>query len=381
MPQNIVSQWIRYMETSHRERRLHKNAELNYQESRANTPVLKSYPTRCYLEITDQCNLRCPMCGQNWFTYQRTFIPEEVLEKFKGLFPYLKDIAVFGFGESLVDKRFFDILAMIPRHINTRYVTNGLLMDRNACEKMIDLELNEISISMDAATSDTYYFVRRSKGFDKIVENIKTLVELKQQKNSRNPEIIMSYALFKRNAEEFLDFILLAHTLGVTKVSANYLIVYREDLMDESLYYHQELGNRVFREAKALAKQLGIDLFMPKSFEEAEPEESTGKLVTCYEPWEFVYFRSDGMIQPCCVNDTELGDITKQSFDEIWNGPVYQKFRKMVNTTRTNPNCAQCMGWGMRKVTDIEAHIKLLDKDGNVIGPNPDAKPGSTPVK
>jgi len=369
MPENIFTQWVKYMESQFLKKpALPNNEELNFQESRGNQPVLKSWPTRCYLEITNQCNLRCSMCGQSWFEGKRTYIPDEVLAKVRELYPHLKEISVFGFGESLVDKRFFDILSDIPDHILTKYVSNGLLITRENAEKLITQGLDELYISIDAATPETYKFVRGVQGFERIIENIRGLVELKKQLNSPTPVITMAYTFYRRTAEEFLDFIRLAHSLGVQKVSGDYLIVYRKELVEESLFFDQELGNKVFRDAKALAQELGIELVIPKSFEEARQEESTDSgMIPCYEPWEFVYFRSDGHIGPCCVNDIKLGDLNTQSFENIWNSNTYQNFRKMVNTTRSNVNCAQCMGKGMRKITDRSFHIKFLDKEGKVV--------------
>jgi len=375
MPRNIVSQWIDYLETVARKREISNNLELNFKESRANKTMVKSYPHRCYLEITNQCNLRCPMCGQSWFEGKRTYISEPVLNKIKELFPYMQEISVFGFGESLVDKRFFDILAMIPRNIRKRYVSNGILMDQKAAEKMIEYELHDLYISMDAACEDTFMFVRGQKGFERIVENIKTLTKLKKQHNAEYPQVTMAYTFFRRNAEEFLNFIDLAHSLGVKRISGDYLIVYREDLIKESLYFDQPFANQIWRRAKEKASRLGIDLAIAKSFEDAEKEEKSSKMILCYEPWEFVYFRSDGYIGPCCVNDIKLGDLNKYTFNEIWNGELYQKFRQMVNTSRNDPNCTQCMGRGMRKITDKSFHIKILDKEGAVLGPEPVLEP------
>src|ERR1700688_4361649 len=104
MPQNIISQWIDYFETTARKREITQNMELNFKESRANKTIVKSYPYRCYLEVTNQCNLRCPMCGQSWFEGKRSYVAEPILNKIKELYPYLQEISVFGFGESLVDK-------------------------------------------------------------------------------------------------------------------------------------------------------------------------------------------------------------------------------------------------------------------------------------
>jgi MoaA/NifB/PqqE/SkfB family radical SAM enzyme len=368
MPENIVAQWINYMESAFKGSNSKKNKALLLKDSRANTPSTRAYPTRCYLEITNQCNLRCSMCGQSWFEGKRTYITNEVLQKFRELYPYLEEVCVFGFGESLVDKRFFQILADIPSHIRKKYVSNGVLIDRAAAEQMIKLQLNELYISMDAATEETYYFVRGQKVFNRIIQNIQGLMELKKARNSVFPEVALSYTFYRRNLEEFLQYLDLAHSLGIKKVTGDYLIVYRQELVQESLFFDQERTNKMFKIFRQKAKELNIELNIPLAFDEAEHDEKSGELIPCYEPWEFVYFRSDGLIQPCCVNDKTLGDINTQSFGDIWNGKSYQDFRTMVNTTRKNPNCAQCMGRGMRKVTEQAFHIKILDKEGNVIG-------------
>jgi radical SAM protein with 4Fe4S-binding SPASM domain len=368
MPENIVSQWINYMETVLKDGDSKNNKALLLKDSRANAPSTRAYPTRCYLEITNQCNLRCAMCGQSWFEGKRTYIPDEVLQKFRELYPYLEEVCVFGFGESLVDKRFFQILADIPSHIRKKYVSNGVLIDQATAEKMIELQLHELYISMDAATEDTYYFVRGQKVFTRIIQNIQGLMKLKKERNVQFPEVALSYTFYRRNLEEFLQYLELAHSLGIEKVTGDYLIVYREELVQESLFFDQERTNKMFKVFRQKAKELNLELNIPPAFDEAQKDEKSGTLIPCYEPWEFVYFRSDGMIQPCCVNDKTLGDINTQSFKDVWNGEQYQKFRKMVNSSRKDPNCAQCMGRGMRKVTEKEFHIKILDKEGKVIG-------------
>jgi radical SAM protein with 4Fe4S-binding SPASM domain len=373
MPENIFTQWVRYMKTVFRAGDPAQNRELNYRESRSNKTSIKSYPHRCYLEITNQCNLRCPMCGQSWFEGKRSYIPDEVLAKIKEIYPYLQEINVFGFGESLVDKRFFNILADIPPHIRKKYVSNGLLINAEAAEKMVDLQLHELFISLDSATEETFQFIRGQKGFQRIIQNIKELNRIKKEKNSQYPIISLAYTFYRRNIEEFFQFMELAHSLEIPRITGDYLIVYRPELEQESLYYEQEKANVLFPQFRQRAKELGIVLIIPKTFEESAKEEASTQLIECYEPWEFIYFRADGKIGPCCVNDIQLGDLNTMSFDEIWNGAKYQAFRKMVNTTRKDPNCAQCMGRGMRKLTERSFHIKFLDKEGKVIkGENTD---------
>src|SRR5208283_108489 len=178
-------------------------------------------------------------------------------------------------------KQFFDILRMIPKNITKRYVSNGILMDKEAAEKLIEYELHNLYISIDAASEETFLFVRGQKGFERIVNNIKTLMQLKKERNAEFPNVTMCYTFFRRNAEEFMDFLDLAHSLGVKKVSGDYLIVYRQDLIKESLYFDQPFANDIWRRAKEKATKLGIQLTVPKSFEEAARQEKSGKMIMC----------------------------------------------------------------------------------------------------
>ncbi len=50
----------------------------------------------------------------------------------------------------------------------------------------------------------------------------------------------------------------------------------------------------------------------------------------CTEPWSGILLRWGGRVQPCCSNSTPLGDIYKDSMDEIWNGEPMQNVRRLM---------------------------------------------------
>ena len=51
----------------------------------------------------------------------------------------------------------------------------------------------------------------------------------------------------------------------------------------------------------------------------------------CRRPWSLMYFTANGPALPCCIapfslrgyENYTLGDATKQSLQDIWNGPAY----------------------------------------------------------
>ena len=72
--------------------------------------------------------------------------------------------------------------------------------------------------------------------------------------------------------------------------------------------------------------------------------------VYCQKPWtDLSNFTVDGRMDVCCIatgesqKDYALGYLAKNSFQEIWNGPVAQKFRMTVNRKgKRLPPCSRC---------------------------------------
>lgn len=64
----------------------------------------------------------------------------------------------------------------------------------------------------------------------------------------------------------------------------------------------------------------------------------------CGNPWIHAHIRLDGKVYACCYNHTVMGDLTKQSFDEIWNGTRYRSLRRSIVTGNYWKSCrrAQC---------------------------------------
>ncbi len=60
---------------------------------------------------------------------------------------------------------------------------------------------------------------------------------------------------------------------------------------------------------------------------------------SCGNPWTHVHIKSDGKVYPCCFSDEEMGDLRKQSFEEIWNGEKYQDLRQSLTQERPWASC------------------------------------------
>ena len=66
----------------------------------------------------------------------------------------------------------------------------------------------------------------------------------------------------------------------------------------------------------------------------------------CMLPWVHLYVSQFGTVAPCCVTpwdeDQSLGNVNRQSIDEIWNGPEMRLLRKKMLKDQKDKRCWQC---------------------------------------
>jgi radical SAM protein with 4Fe4S-binding SPASM domain len=62
----------------------------------------------------------------------------------------------------------------------------------------------------------------------------------------------------------------------------------------------------------------------------------------CMAPWMHLHVQAEGFVTPCCESRQQLGNINRQSFDEIWNGAAMSEVRaKMLRGERLE-GCQKC---------------------------------------
>ncbi|MDX2175798.1 MAG: radical SAM/SPASM domain-containing protein [Candidatus Sumerlaeia bacterium] len=53
---------------------------------------------------------------------------------------------------------------------------------------------------------------------------------------------------------------------------------------------------------------------------------------TCGNPWTHMHIKSDGLVYPCCFSGEVMGDLRKQSVEQIWNGEKYRDLRRSLTS-------------------------------------------------
>lgn len=189
---------------------------LGYKTSRS-----LSGPIQGTLCLTYNCNLRCEMCDlpQRHGDYHKEGrVPFEFNDWKDIIRSYAKigtsGIAISG-GEPFLNRDLFRIIEEIKkRKMVCQMTTNGWFINSETAEKLIKTGIDTITISIDGATCTSHDKIRGVEGsFDRAINAVKTLVELRKVLNSR-VKINISTVFGKSNYKEVLQIKELTKRLG-----------------------------------------------------------------------------------------------------------------------------------------------------------------------
>lgn len=134
-----------------------------------------------YLELTHQCNLRCPHC-YNMSGDDCTELSQEILfSLFRAIGSDGTEnwqIALSG-GEPLMRKDISEILRECAKYSNIQVIllTNGIWLEKILDEFLICDHPIDIQVSLDGMSEDSNDFIRGKGSFIKTTQNIRKLVK------------------------------------------------------------------------------------------------------------------------------------------------------------------------------------------------------------
>jgi len=202
-----------------------------------------------------------------------------------------------------------------------------------------------IQISFDAATAETFARIRVEATFEQVVQNIKTLIEVKRKSGGKHLQINMVFVVNKDNVEELTSFIELAHTIGSEiGVVVQPVSDWGKNLGDASSLIPNRSIVNILNEARRKAQACGMKvswLLPPITHNHTKDE-----LRICYWGFTNCYITADGFVTPCClIGDPRLinfGNLFKQDFGSIWNSEEYQNFRRQAASKNKPAVCKTC---------------------------------------
>ncbi len=299
------------------------------------------------IESSMNCNLECVMCP--WVDLHNS---EKLLswETFSHIQPYLnqaKEVDLTGGGEPLTNPYIPEMVkAVKAAGCKVGFSTNGLHLTPDVSETLIQLDMDWISFSFDAATPETYHRIRQGSSYETVIGNIRALKALKEEAGSQVPHVMMVFVMMSgehKNFHELPAYIDLAHSLGAEYIIAKNLdVIVKDGDFERGLFSHA--GTHlpevvaVRQQAEKRAKELGISLRLYN----LEPRQQT---ICEQHPVHNLYINYAGNVSPCItlsyadnrvfngervhVPCLVYGNVHDEPLETIWNKADYDAFRKL----------------------------------------------------
>ncbi len=317
-------------------------------------------PKVLYIETTNRCNLRCKGCilyRGNWEPDRDMSLQDLIM--ITDQLPELERATLHGVGEPLLNKALCKMVAhMKKRKVFVLFNSNGILLDEKRQNALIDTGLDELRISLDAASPEGYEIIRNSNQFNRIVQNLRTFLKLQKERRAVTPRLSIWFLGTKENIVELPGLLRLAAELEIGEIHLQRLVYFQDHegygvaRCEKTLQGSNEEALELIHSSRLLAEQLGIrfnasGLSTPLESVQAD---SSGKMPwsKCYRPQTLMYITANGNVLPCCISPFStidyssiiLGNAFESSLEEIWLGPKYTYFREQLQT-ETPPKCCR----------------------------------------
>jgi len=331
---------------------------------------------KVYVEPTIYCNLDCRTCIRHVWNEKLGSMSAEtyarILANVKALEPRPR-IFLGGLGEPLFHKDIADWIAQAKAiGATVELITNGTLLTEEKACALIASGLDNLWISVDGATPDSYADVRLGAQLPQVLANVQRLRRLRKGSHFAKPEIDVAFVAMKRNIHELPEVLKLARSLDARQFKVSNVLPYTEELRDEILYA-QEFRDLTYMPARRIPRlslpKIGFsDQTSPPLFEALHSGYNVSlagnNLGGANDVCDFIESGSisigwDGSVAPCLpllhththffkswqheVKQHILGNINDCNLIDLWLEPEYVQYRERVHSFAFAP-CTACGG-------------------------------------
>lgn len=314
-------------------------------------PFLAGKPFKIEIEHSTVCNKKCVFCMHTHWQEKQQQMPLENYKLLIDSVPSLKWLNIAGIGSAFLHRDFIRMIEYARgKHINVNFVDEFDFFDREKAARIIELGVNSVYISFDAATKETYEFMKKGCDYDRAIGNIRTLLALKKEMNSPFPVVHFRYLVTRLNYTEmprYIEMIAGLENRG-SRARVEFIGMIKFHSIEDYYMPLHEIPDDILRETFENALKHKINLYFSHSDEGTLP--SMSDCVRWTEPFVLV----DGhIISDCAIlmqsrrdflRKHSFGNVFETPFMDIWNSDRYRAFRKQVvtGTAKVPASCVPC---------------------------------------
>ncbi|MFT7618279.1 MAG: MoaA/NifB/PqqE/SkfB family radical SAM enzyme [Planctomycetota bacterium] len=276
--------------------------------------IAGDYPFSLGVEVTNHCNLRCPMCpretadrghdNMSWELY--TKIADETAKHDRVLF------LPQGFGESFIHPQFGKMLdyAHDVGVDLTMVVSNGTYLNTQNIHALIDAQVPFLNISLDGTNKEVFEKIRVNADYDKVVENVKELFRLRKERGSELPYIILRMIKMEETIDDVENF---------------------QNMWEPWLEEHDEVAFSSYQTWNNSVENKSVD--QPVGLKELELIEGAGgQKPPCRMIYKTMQVYHDGSTTLCCYDyncEMNVGNANENTVEELWTGEKAEHYRHL----------------------------------------------------
>jgi MoaA/NifB/PqqE/SkfB family radical SAM enzyme len=284
------------------------------------------HPFEIVVDVTNRCNLRCPLCATGQRLNDRP-TGEIALEDFKRvideLAPYLFKARLHSWGEPTLHRGLVDMLAYLTeKNIGSEISSNLTLFRPEDAFRLVDSGLELLIVSMDGTTQDVYETYRRGARLERVQENLRAIAAAKKARRARTPVIEVQFLLMKHNLHQADDIRRVARELGADRCRTFPIVL---NIRNEE------------QRARWLPGDRRLSRYDPDTLEDRFYSLNRA----CPWLWQSAVINWDGTVSPCCIYEgrkADLGEnVFRDGFRAAWNGRKYRLARETFALRRQTP--------------------------------------------
>jgi radical SAM protein with 4Fe4S-binding SPASM domain len=281
-----------------------------------------TFPVELALEVASACNLRCVMCPVPTTTRPALLMSEAIFRQAVDEAARERGFIFFpsGFGESLLHPKWGELLAYaLERGISPIVLlTNGMLLNEQNIERLLELAIDVVMVSIDGVNPETYAKLRVRGDLPIVETNVRRLLE----RRGGAPKPALALRIIRmRDTEPEIDlfFDRWRPLLGPTD----------QILINEFNDWAGKVEDRRVVQATGTRSRRG----------------------PCRMLWMNLSVHADGKVSACCHDSEDeliVGDLSAgDTLAGIWRGEHLSRLRHLHREGRFEelPICLACKNW------------------------------------
>jgi MoaA/NifB/PqqE/SkfB family radical SAM enzyme len=202
-----------------------------------------------------------------------------------------------GWGEPMLHPHLWEMLQLARgKGCRTGFTTNGAWLYGDLNLRIVDLEVDLISVSFAGTGAPVHEALRTNSKFNELCRNFESLAELKSRTNHHKPWLEIHFLMTRRNMAEFPALVELGSKIGADEVVATNLAYAPSPGLDRMrIFDEQPLDSdlEIIERAETTAYRLGIPLRVYPI--KTQPE----TLVCDADPVNSIYINHKGEVSAC----------------------------------------------------------------------------------